>query len=167
MITHLWLENLTFLAIATAFLVIVGWAWRRTKPFTLPHPLPGWFKIWFASVQIGGGLLPLLALIWWGGWQGYSLVSLILIPYLLMLGLQILSEIMTLRWQTVVWVMVPYLYLPYRFWQLYEGWQWLAPIPELAGVRYLLLGNLILWIANYCLDLAQLPRLLRWEPNSP
>jgi hypothetical protein len=81
-----------------------------------------------------------------------------------MLGLQILSEILTLRqYHSVVWVMVPYLYLPYRIWQLYEGLTLLSPESELMWVRHLLIVEIVLWIANYALDVAQLPRLLRWE----
>jgi len=84
--------------------------------------------------------------------------------YFLMLGLQILSEIITLKqFQSVVWVMVPYLYLPYRLWQLYEGLTILNSDSELMWVRTLLIIEIVLWTGNYLLDLAQLPRLLRWE----
>lgn len=116
------LENLLFLVVATSFLVIVGWAWRHSKPFELPQPLPAWFKGWFLTVQVVGGLLPLVVMLLWGVWWGYSSVLTVLVPYFVMLGLQILSEILTLRWfHSVVWVMVPYLYLPYHIWQLYQG----------------------------------------------
>lgn len=81
-----------------------------------------------------------------------------------MLGLQILSEIFTLRqFKTLVWVMVPYLYLAYRFWQLYEAWKFLSFETDLAWVRNLLLLEIVVWIGNYVLDVTQLPRLLRWE----
>lgn len=161
---HILFENSVFLVIATLFCVVVGWAWRDTKPFELPQPLPGWFKIWFLTVQLGGGILPLVAMLWWGVWQGYNRVLIVLASYFVMLALQILSEIATLRWfPSVVWVMVPYLYLPYRIWQLYEGLMLLGPDPELMWVRYLLLGEIILWTGNYALDLSQLPRLFRWE----
>ena len=63
----------------------------------------------------------------------------------------------------VVWVMVPYLYLPYSIWQLYEGLTLLSPEPELIWVRNLLIIEVVLWTLNYALDLSQLPRLLRWE----
>jgi hypothetical protein len=81
-----------------------------------------------------------------------------------LLGLQILSEIVTLRQvQNVVWVMVPYIYLPYRFWQLYEGIRFLGSETELLWIRYLLVFELVLWIVNYLLDVSQLPKLFRWE----
>ena len=114
---YLLLENLLFLVLATLFIVIVGWAWRHSKPFSLPEPLPEWFKVWFGTVQVVGVLLPLLAMLVWGVSWGYSSVLTVLAWYFLMLGLQILSEILTLRqFHSVVWVMVPYLYLPYRIW---------------------------------------------------
>lgn len=164
---YLLVENLLFFAIATSFLVIVGWAWRQSKPFYLPEPLPGWFRIWFASVQLLGGILPLVIMLLWGVWWGDSSVLTVFIPYFVMLGLQILSEIVTLRqFHSVVWVMVPYLYLPYRIWQLYEGLSILSPESELIWVRNLLLLEIVVWTVNYALDLAQLPRLMRWETQS-
>lgn len=160
-------ENLLFFAIATSFLVVVNWAWRQSKPYSLPQPLPEWFRVWFLTVQVVGGLLPLLAMLLWGVWWGYSSVLTVLIPYFVMLGLQILSEIVTLRqFHSVVWVMVPYLYLPYRIWQLYEGLTLLSPTSELMWVQNLLLVEIVLWTLNYALDLSQLPRLLRWEIQS-
>ncbi|MGF1479214.1 MAG: hypothetical protein ACFB4I_06950 [Cyanophyceae cyanobacterium] len=161
------IENALFFMTATALLIISGWAWRNTKPYSLPQPLPKWFKIWFGTVQVGGGLLPIVALLW-GWWRGYGSVLTALIPYLIMLGLQILSEVIALRqFHSVVWVMVPYLYLPYRWWQLYEGLSLMEPADQLIWVRYLLLFNLVLWIGNYCLDVSQLPRLFHWENKAP
>lgn len=161
---YLLLENLLFLVLATSFIVIVGWAWRHSKPFSLPEPLPEWFKVWFGTVQVVGVLLPLLAMLVWGLWWGYSSVLTVLAWYFVMLGLQILSEILTLRqFHSVVWVMVPYLYLPYRIWQLYEGLTLISPEPELIWIRNLLIVEIVLWTLNYALDLSQLPRLLRWE----
>jgi hypothetical protein len=164
---YLLIENLLFFAITTSFFVIVGWAWRHAKPYSLPEPLPGWFSIWFGTVQVVGGLIPLIVMFVWGVWWSYSSVLTVLVPYFVMLGLQILSESVTLRQlHTVVWVMVPYLYVPYRVWQLYEGLSLLSPENELIWVRNLLLVNIVLWTLNYALDLAQLPRLLRWEIDS-
>jgi hypothetical protein len=159
---NLFYEDLIFLAIATTFFVVVGWAWGSAKPYDLPQPLPNWFKIWFLTIQIGGGLLPLIGL-GWGIWHGYSNVVAVLVSYGLMLGLQILSESLSLRkFRSVVFVMVPYLYLPYRIWQLYEG-MLLFDADELIWIRNLLLIEIVLWTANYALDVSQLPRLLRWD----
>lgn len=160
---YLFLENLIFFLLATSFLVVVGWAWRHAKPFSLPEPLPGWFKIWFGTVQVLGVLLPLPIMVLSGVW-GYTSVLIVLGWYFVMLALQILSEIITLRqFHNVVWVMVPYLYLPYRLWQLYEGLILLGSASELLWIRYLLVLEIVLWTGNYALDLSQLPRLFRWE----
>lgn len=160
---YLLLENLLFLGAATTFLVVVGWAWRHLEPFKLPDPLPEWFSIWFLTVQIVG-ILPPLGVLLWGAWAGHDRVLIVFLAYFAMLGLQILSEVLTLKkFQTVVWVMVPYLYLPYRIWQLYEGFNLLLPETDLMWVRNLLLIEIILWTLNYVLDLSQLPRLLRWK----
>ncbi|MGJ3246503.1 MAG: hypothetical protein ACFE0I_10555 [Elainellaceae cyanobacterium] len=159
---NLLVENLIFLAIATIFLAVTGWAWNTAKPYSLPQPLPGWFRVWFLSVQICGGIPPLIALIW-GIWQGSAEAIAIWGAYFAMLGVQIVSEFLTLRqFRSVVWVMVPYLYVPYRLWQLYEGIVLINP--DTASWMYILLvGEMILWAGNYLLDLAQLPRLFRWD----
>ncbi|WP_413159977.1 hypothetical protein ACL6C3_16260 [Capilliphycus salinus ALCB114379] len=161
---NIFLENAIFFVLATSFLGIVGWAWRKAKPYSLPTPLPGWFKIWFGSVQILGILPPLGAMLVWGIWKDYPLVLTVFVSYFLMLGLQVISEYLTLRqFPSVVWVMVPYLYLPYRFYQLYEGLNLFNSEPELFWVKTVLILEIVVWIINYGLDLAQLPRLFRWE----
>jgi hypothetical protein len=167
---YLFLENLLFLVASTSFFVFVGWGWRHLKPMSLPEPLPGWFKIWFGTVQVLGGLLPLPVMLLWGVlWGSDTYGTLrertlsVLLSYYLMLGLQILFESLTLRrYQSVVWVMVPYLYLPYRIWQLYEGLILLGSEAELMWVRYFLILQIVVWTVNYALDVSQLPRLFRW-----
>lgn len=161
---HLWLENLLFLGLSTLFFGLVGWAWRRTKPYDLPRPLPQWFTVWFLTVQLGGIVLPLVALLLYGFWWGHKTVAIVLLSYFLMLGLQILAESLALRqFRSVVFVMVPYLYIPYRIWQLYSGMLALGADQDLIWVRNLLIAEIVLWTLNYALDLAQLPRLLQWQ----
>jgi hypothetical protein len=163
MCSNFLLENLVFFATATLFFGVVAWAWRQAKPYDLPQPLPAWFKIWFLTVQIGGGVLPLIGLIW-SIWQGYTTATTVLAWYFVMLVSQILSESLSLRrLHSVVFVMVPYLYLPYRIWQLYQGLELLNSVDELSWIWNLLLFEIILWTANYALDLVQLPRLLHWQ----
>lgn len=45
-------EDLLFLLAATLFLAVVGWAWRKAKPYQLPEPLPSWFKLCFRLVAV-------------------------------------------------------------------------------------------------------------------
>ncbi|MGB3612602.1 MAG: hypothetical protein WBA10_02325 [Elainellaceae cyanobacterium] len=164
-VSYLLLENLAFLAVSTLFLATVGYLWRGLKPFSLPEPLPSWFALWFGSVQFLGGVVPAIALIW-GIWQGSAPVLLALIPYLVVLVLQVLTESIAIRQaKSVVWVMVPYLYVPYRIWQLWEGWLWLDGAAS-TWLGWLLAFEAVVWLANYLLDLAQLPRLLQW-PQDP
>ena len=161
------LENLLFFILSTAFLILAGWYWRNAKPYSLPESRPSWFKIWFLSVQILGGLVPLIALILWGFLWTDTTVIAIFASYLLMLGLQILAEFLSLRrFATVVWVMIPYLYVPYRVWQLYEGLNLLENTSDLMAVKVILTLNIGVWVINYCLDLAQLPFLFRWETEA-
>lgn len=153
-------ENLLFLVVATSFLIFMGWMWRSSKPFSIPEPLPAWFKTWLFIVLLVGVALPLLAmLLCWGNQS----VLQAFIPYFVMLGFQILSESVTLnRFHSCAWVTIPCLYLPYRIWQLHTGMTLIGG-DELVWVQRLLLAEIVLWIFNYGVHLSQLPRLLRWE----
>lgn len=157
-------ENLLFVVVSTAFLSITGWYWRDAKPYSVPQPIPNWFKAWFVIVQSLGGLLPIITLILWGIWWNHSTVLVIFASYLVILGLQILAESLSLRrFESVVWVMIPYLYIPYRVWQLYQGFLLIEGVPELMAVRVILWINIIMWSGNYVLNLVQLPFLFRWQ----
>jgi hypothetical protein len=158
---QLLLENSLFLLLSTVFLGTVGWAWRQLKSYRLPEPLPPWFAVWFITVQIGGGVVP-LGLLLWALAKGDAILLRVLVPYGTILGCQVLAESLSLRrFQSLVWVMVPYLYVPYRLWQLYEGLN-LLPSEELSWLRTLLIGEMVLWGISYGLNLSQLPRLLHW-----
>ncbi|MBE9006807.1 hypothetical protein IQ259_17470 [Fortiea sp. LEGE XX443] len=164
---YLFLENLLFFTVATSFILIVSRGWKNAKPYILPLPFPWWYRWWFLSVQVLGVLLPLPVMLLWGVWWQYGIVLAVFGWYFIILGLQILFEVLTLRkLQNVVWIMVPYIYLPYRFWQLYEGLTLLGSTPELLWIRYLLILELVRWIVNYAIDVSQLPRLFRWEVSS-
>lgn len=153
------IENLLFVTIATAFLFYIGWLWRSTKPFTIPQPLPNWFRVWLIIVLIVGIALPIAALAYWGVWRGNQAVSIVLISYLAMLGLQILSESVTLnRFHSCIWVTIPCVYLPYRIWQLHRG----LLIAENPQIQLFFWIEIVLWIFNYGVHLSQLPRLLAW-----
>lgn len=161
---NLLFENLLFLVVTTSFLVFVGWVWRQSKPFSIPEPLPTWFKAWLSVVLVVGVALPVLAmLVWWGDRSVLQAT----LPYFVMLGFQILSESVTLnRFQSCVWVTIPCLYLPYRIWQLHSGLTLLSLESGPIWVQRLLLAEIVLWSFNYGVHLFQLPRLLRWEAHS-
>ncbi|MBD1834095.1 hypothetical protein H6F61_15700 [Cyanobacteria bacterium FACHB-472] len=161
---NIFIENILFVIISTSFLMFVGWVWRQAKPFSIPQPLPTWFKAWLSVVLVVGVLFPVLAIVVWGVWWNHESVLLALIPYLVILALQILSEIVTSkRFQSCVWVMIPCLYLPYRVWQLYSGLMLLSLESGTIWVQRLLVVEIVLWIFNYGVHLSQIPRLLRWE----
>jgi len=163
---RLLVENIVFFTIATGFLIAAGWAWRSVKPFQLPQPLPHWFRYWFGSVQLLGTVPPLGAL-GWMLWQGDREGATVLGAYFIVLALQGVTESLALRrFHSVAWVMVPYLYVPYRLWQLYEGMQ-LTAGHQGAWIQLLLVGEICVWGINYLLDLAQLPFLFRWSGTEP
>ena len=159
-VQYLLIENLVFLAVSTLFLGVTGYAWRHLKPFTLPDAVPGWFFWWFGSVQVLGGILP-AGVLGWGIWSRNVPALLTLAPLTVILALQVLAESLTLRrTASVIWVMVPYLYLPYRLWQIGEGWLWLDD--KTSWLAWLLVFEFGVWLINYLLDLAQLPHLFQW-----
>lgn len=164
---NLLLENLLFLIVSTSFFGFLGWVWRHSKPFSLPQPLPSWLKAWIYFVQVVGVLLPLIATVLGGVWWGERSVLQAFVPYFVMLGFQILLESLTLRqFHSCVWVIVPYLYVPYRVWQLYEGLTILNLENGSIWIQRLLIAEIVIWVINYGVDLSQLPRLFRWELNS-
>lgn len=154
--------DLLFVVGATAFLAIVGWAWRSAKPFDLPESLPAWFRVWFVTVLLVGVAAPIAA-VEWGAFHGDTIVLNVLIPYFVLLALQILTESIVLRWfHSIVWVMVPYVYLPYRLWRLYQGLT-LVESGDLTWFQTLVQVELVLWTANYGFNLLLLPQLLHWQ----
>ncbi len=160
-------ENLIFLTFAVSFFAAAGYAWRNSKPFEIPKPLPSWFQTWLSVVLVVGIMFPVVATAIWGVWQRNLVVVIVFASYLIMLGLQIVIEIiMSKRFQSPIWVTVPCLFLTYRFWQLYEGITLVSPDANLIWVKYLLILELILWIFNYGVHLSQLPRLLQWSEES-
>lgn len=160
-------ENLLFLVVATFFLVFIGWVYRQSKPFSIPQPLPTWFKAWFSVVIVLGIALPFLEMLFWGVWQRNQSVLQVFVSYFVMLGLQILSESVTVnRFNSCVWVTIPCLYLPYRIWQLYSGLTLLSIANDSIWIQRLLLIEIVLWIFNYGVHLSQIPRLLQWEVES-
>lgn len=159
------IENLLFLTFATLFFAIAGYAWRDSKPFEIPKPLPSWFQGWLSVVLAVGIALPFVAMLLWGVWWRHQVVIIVFASYFIMLGLQIVSEIVVQKqYQSPIWVTVPCVYLPYRFWQLYRGVELVSVESNLIWVKYILILELGLWIFNYGVHLSQLPRLLRW-PN--
>jgi hypothetical protein len=156
-------EDLLFLVFSTLFLLLIGWWWRKARPFMISQ-IPVWFNAWLSLVIIIGFLLPLGVTFWWGIWQQNMTILNIFLSYYLIVGLQILFESIVLRkFQSCIWVTIPCLYLPYRIWQLYRGWVLLSANSELFWLQNLLLLEIILWIFNYGVHLSQIPRLMQWE----
>jgi len=163
---RLLIENGTFLLFSTLFLWGVGWSWRHTQPYELPKPLPGWFKVWFGVVQFWGSVPPLIAMIC-GFWQGIPLLKSVLLAYFVLLALQVIIEVLTLRQlQSIAWVMVPYLYVPFRLWQLWEGLTLTTAQSSESWLALFFISEMVVWGSNYLLDLAQLPRLLQWPKTA-
>lgn len=159
---HLLIENGAFILLSTLFLSVVGWSWRHTQPYELPKPMPDWLPIWFGSVQFLGSVPPLIAMIC-GFWQGIPILKQVLLAYFVLLALQVVAEVLTLRrFQSIVWVMVPYLYVPSRLWQLWEGLNLTTAQSSESWLSVFFIGEIVVWGVNYLLDLTQLPRLLQW-----
>jgi hypothetical protein len=102
----------------------------------------------------------ILSVVLWG----YTGLFTVLVSYFLMLGLQILTTSIALRqFHHVVWVMIPYLYVPDRLWQMYDGLQLLDSTNQVWWIENLLILEICLWSGNYLINLSQLPRLWLWE----
>jgi hypothetical protein len=159
------IENIAFLAIASAILVVGVVRYRGTAPFPGPvTPWPMWFQTWFRVIWIAGFLLPLGSLVYFGFIGADPAVILALAPYFIMFVAQIATE--QYVWKahaSPIWVAVPALYLPWRLWQVVRGFQVMEPYPQNAFVIYTLWVLFILWVINIGVHYTGIPASMRYR----
>jgi hypothetical protein len=98
--------------------------------------------------------------------QGSRATFLALVPYVVMLALQIASEMYCWkRRESPVWVIVPCLYLPWRLWQSCRGIGVAADGPPLTLATMYALS--VLWVVNIGVHYTNIPRALRWDYHPP
>ncbi|EEF50325.1 uncharacterized protein LOC8265851 [Ricinus communis] len=109
------------------------------------------YKLWNMAASVSGFVFPLMMLL---GSQNGSLqpqlpfisFTVLLGPYLLLLSVQILTEMLTWHWQSPVWLMTPVVYEAYRVLQLMRGLKLGAELSAPAWMMHMIRGLVCWWI---------------------
>ncbi|XP_020583995.1 uncharacterized protein LOC110027065 [Phalaenopsis equestris] len=132
---------------ATLFLLMADACARprqSSSPLKIQVPLP--YKLWNMGANLLGFCAPILLI--FASHRG-SLVpelsfisfAVLLVPYLLLLSVQMLTEMLTWHWKSPVWLVTPIVYEAYRILQLMRslrlGSEVCAPEWAIASIRLL------------------------------
>lgn len=137
---------------ATLFLLMAD-SCARSKNTTQPcnSKPPFSYKFWNVFANTTGFIIPLLML--FGSQKGFFQPQLpfipftvLLGPYLLLLSIQILTEMLTWHWQSPVWLMTPVVYESYRVLQLMRGLKLGAELSAPAWIVHTVRGLVCWWI---------------------
>ncbi|KAL2899876.1 Mu-like prophage FluMu protein gp29 [Bienertia sinuspersici] len=136
---------------ATLFLLM---AILLPNPKTQPNPLEARlfsYQFWNMFASLIGYPIPLALFL--GSQKGFLQPQLtpiscfvLLGPYLLLLSVQILTELLTWHWQSPVWLVTPVVYKAYRVLQLMRGLKLSAEISVPAWMMHTIRGLVCWWI---------------------
>lgn len=158
------LQNIAFIVFAMSILVWGQARVRHAPPWPGPRPVGRVFRGWLLVIWLVGFALPVLAIIVDGALGGHGAVWLALLPYLLMFIVQIAFELFVWkRWRSVVWVLVPCLFLPWRCFQVYVGLATVWPMEGLVLTKLTLVALLVLWLINIGVHYTGIALNLRWD----
>ncbi|KAK7349685.1 hypothetical protein VNO77_07250 [Canavalia gladiata] len=109
------------------------------------------YQFWNIVATLTGFIIPLLLM--FGSEKGFLLPQLPFIsfavlmgPYLLLLSVQFLTEILTWHWQSPVWLVTPVIYESYRVLQLMRGLKLGAELSAPAWVMHTIRGLVCWWV---------------------
>ncbi|XP_050387121.1 uncharacterized protein LOC126803357 [Argentina anserina] len=116
----------------------------RSKP-------PFSYKFWNIVATVTGFIIPLMMA--FGSQQGFIQPQLppisfavLLGPYLLLIAVQILTEMLTWHWQSPVWLATPVVYEGYRLLQLMRGLKLGTEIMAPAWIMHTIRGLVSWWV---------------------
>ncbi|KAK6918580.1 hypothetical protein RJ641_017002 [Dillenia turbinata] len=172
--------DLSFNLGATLFLLMADSSARpKNKTLSCNSKAPFSYKFWNLFATISGFIIPFAML--FGSHKGLLQpllpnisFTILLGPYLLLLAVQALTEMLTWQWQSPVWLVTPIVYEAYRVLQLMRGLklgaELNAPLWMVHTIRGLVLWWLLIlgvqlmrvaWFAGYSARTRQLQ-----EPSS-
>lgn len=158
------LQNIAFIVFAMSILLWGQARVRHAPPWPGPRPVGRVFRVWLVVIWLVGFALPVLAMVVDGALGGHGAVWLALLPYLLMFIVQIAFELFVWkRWRSVVWVLVPCLFLPWRCFQVYVGLATVWPMEGLVLTKLTLVALLVLWLINIGVHYTGIALNLRWD----
>ncbi|KAJ8748854.1 hypothetical protein K2173_013285 [Erythroxylum novogranatense] len=112
---------------------------------------PFQYKFWNMVATVSGFVTPLMLL--FGSQKGFLQPQLpfissavLLGPYLLLLSVQILTEMLTWHWQSPVWLVTPIVYEAYRVLQLMRGLKLAAELVAPSWMLHMIRGLVSWWI---------------------
>ncbi|KAI3869835.1 hypothetical protein MKW98_031016 [Papaver atlanticum] len=127
-----------------------------TQMFNSQAPLS--YKFWNILASIVGFLIPLL--MYFASHKGliqpqlsFISFSVLLGPYLLLLSIQTLTEMLTWHWKSPVWLVTPIVYEAYRVLQLMRGLRLGVDIGAPTWIMASMKGLVSWWILILCMQL--------------
>ncbi|KAI3703238.1 hypothetical protein L1987_73166 [Smallanthus sonchifolius] len=112
---------------------------------------PFGYRFWNMVATISGFIFPLT--MWFGSQKGVFQphlapisFAILLGPYLLLLGVQMLTEILTWHWESPVWLVTPVVYEAYRVLQLMRGLKLGAELGAPAWTVHMIRGLVCWWV---------------------
>ncbi|KAL9245265.1 hypothetical protein vseg_018938 [Gypsophila vaccaria] len=137
---------------ASLFLLMAHSTTQSKDPSKAPKSKPPFsYKFWNMFASVIGFAIPLTLL--FGSQNGILQPQLqpisflvLLGPYLLLLSVQMLTELLTWHWQSPVWLVTPVVYEAYRILQLMRGLKLSAELTAPAWMAHTLRGLVCWWV---------------------
>lgn len=137
---------------ATLFLLMAHSTTQPKDPMESPKSkAPFSYRFWNMFASIVGYAIPLALL--FGSQKGFLQPQLapisylvLLGPYLLLLSVQMLTELLTWHWKSPVWLVTPVIYEAYRVLQLMRGLKLSAEISAPAWMMHTIRGLVCWWV---------------------
>ncbi|KAJ4727180.1 Cytochrome P450 [Melia azedarach] len=137
---------------ATLFLLMADSCARpKNTAQTCNSKPPFSYQFWNMVANVTGFIIPLIML--FGSQKGFVQpqmpfipFAVLLGPYLLLLSVQILTEMLTWHWQSPVWLVTPVVYESYRVLQLMRGLKLGAELSAPAWIVHTVRGLVCWWI---------------------
>ncbi|CAI9103620.1 OLC1v1002140C1 [Oldenlandia corymbosa var. corymbosa] len=125
------------------------------RPRNLNHAFsskpPFSYQFWNMVANVMGVMIPLLVM--FGSQKGFlqpilpSISFLVLLgPYLLLLSVQIVTEMLIWHWQSPVWLVTPVVYESYRLLQLMRGLKLAAELTAPSWILHTIRGLVCWWV---------------------
>lgn len=137
---------------ATLFLLMADSCAQPKNPTQACYSKPPFsYQFWNMVANVTGFIIPLMML--FGCQKGFvqpqlSFIPFVVLlgPYLLLLSVQILTEMLTWHWQSPVWLVTPVVYESYRLLQLMRGLKLGAELSAPAWMVHTIRGLVCWWI---------------------
>lgn len=137
---------------ATLFLLMADSCSRPKNPTQdIKSKAPFSYQFWNIVATLTGFIVP--SLLMFGSQKGFLQPQLpfissavLLGPYLLLLSVQILTELLTWYWQSPVWLVTPIVYEAYRVLQLMRGLKLGAELTAPAWMMHTIRGLVCWWV---------------------